>query len=92
MTTVYIPALLRDYTSGAEEVEIPLTPGETVSVRRLLDLLDEKHPGFRDHLLMEGELIPGIAVFVNSEQALMGLQAKVENAGVVHFIPPVVGG
>ncbi|HKJ00478.1 MAG TPA: MoaD/ThiS family protein [bacterium] len=92
MVTVHIPALLRDLTGGAAQVQLDLPDDAPVTVRRLLEHLDERHRGLLEALLYEGDLMPGIAVFIDNDQAMMGLQAKVGPQSDVHFIPPVVGG
>ena len=92
MATVYVPALLRPVTDGAERLELPLAPGERITVRALLERLDARHPGLLDALLYEDDLLPGIAVFIDDDQALLRLQARVEADSEVRFLPPVVGG
>jgi molybdopterin converting factor small subunit len=92
MVTVHIPALLRDLTGGAEQVRLELPGGAPVTVRRLLEHLDARHRGLLDALLYQDDLMPGIAVFIDNDQALLGLRAKVGAQSDVRFIPPVVGG
>jgi molybdopterin converting factor small subunit len=92
MVTVHIPALLRDLTAGAASVQVAVPAGERITIRQLLERLDALHPGLLDALLYRDDLLPGIAVFIDSDQALMRLQAKVGADSEVHFLPPVVGG
>lgn len=92
MATVHIPALLRDLTGGAEQVSVEIPPGEKITVRQLLERLSADHEGLLDALLYDDDLMPGIAVLIDSDHALMGLQAKVEAGSEVHFLPAVVGG
>lgn len=92
MTRVHIPSLLRDKVGGAESVEAEVVPGERITVRQLLERLDANHPGLLEALLYEDDLLPGIVVFIDNDQALMGLQAKVESGSEVRFLPPIVGG
>lgn len=92
MATVHVPALLRELTGGAARIEVALPPDQRITVRELLARLDAQHPGFAEALLYEGDLMPGIAVFIDNDQAPMGLLAKVDAASVVHFVPPVAGG
>lgn len=89
---VHIPALLQQLTGYAERVELDWPAGEPVSVRRLLAEVERRYPGIEARLLDQGELIPGIAVFVDGEQAGLGLREKVRPPADIHFIPPVVGG
>ena len=92
MPTLYIPSLLRDLTGNVERVDVPIPPGETRSVRSLLSELERRFPGVEERLLYEGDIMPGIAVFVNGEQTRLGLREKVPPDCEIHFIPPTVGG
>ena len=91
MVRVHIPALLQDLT-GQALVQVETSPGETLTVGQLLDRLDRQFPGLRERLLYEGDLMPGIAVFIDNEQGLLKLLEKVQPESVVHFLPPIVGG
>ncbi len=94
MTTVHIPALLRDLTGGAEQVHVELPAGETVSVRELLRTLEQRHPGLRARLIdpATDDLVPHLAVFIEGEPAGMGLLAKVGSEDNLYFLAPIVGG
>lgn len=92
MATVHIPALLREMAGGAERVEVEIPAGETLTVRQVLERLDNDHRGLLEALLYGDELLPGIAVFIDDHQALMGLRAKVGAENEVRFLPPIVGG
>jgi molybdopterin converting factor small subunit len=91
MARIHIPALLQDLTHRAVvDVEIP--PDATFTVGQLLERLDASFPGLQERLLYRGDLVPGIAVFVDGEQGFMKLLEKVHPASEVHFLPPIVGG
>lgn len=92
MTTLIVPALLRDRTGGAQQVQVRLSPGERITIHRVLERLEADHPGLLEGLLYRGDLMPGFAVFVNDEQASLGLQAKVEDSDTINIVPAVVGG
>lgn len=92
MPTVHVPALLRDLTHGAEVVQVPTTGGVELTVDDLLRRLDAEYPGFRERLLYQDDLMPGIAVFIDGQQGHMKLQEKVGPVSHVHFLPPIVGG
>jgi molybdopterin converting factor small subunit len=92
MATVHVPSLLRDLTQGAELVEVALPDGALITVGDLLFRIDAQHPGFSERLLYFGDLMPGIAVFVDGQQGFMKLQEKVGAKSHVHFLPPIVGG
>ena len=89
---VHIPSLLRDKVGGAETVEAEVPPGGRITVRQLLERLDTRYPGLLEALTYQDDLLPGIAIFIDNDQALMGLQAQVEAGSDVRFLPPIVGG
>ncbi len=94
MTTVHIPSLVRNLTGGAEQVEVDIAPGEKLSVREVLAQLEERFPGLAGRLLEQesGELVPGLAVFIDGEPAGMGLLSKVGQEDSLFFLAPIVGG
>jgi molybdopterin synthase sulfur carrier subunit len=87
MATVWIPALLRDLTSGQETVTVP---GSTV--RQVIDELDRLYPGMRDRLCDANGLRPGIVAAVDTEVARLGLGQPVGDQSEVHFLPAIAGG
>ena len=92
MTSIYIPAPLRDLTGGAEQVEVEISPDQSRTVREVLAELEILHPGLEDRLLSDGDLAPGLAVFIDGEEAGMGLMAKVREGDQLYFLAPIVGG
>ncbi len=92
MATVHIPSLLRGLTGGADEAEVDIPPGETLTVREVLGRLEQHFPGLTARLVAGEEFVPGIAVFIEGEQAGMGLLAKVRPADNLFFLAPIVGG
>ncbi|MCZ6472322.1 MAG: MoaD/ThiS family protein [SAR324 cluster bacterium] len=93
MATVHIPSLLRDLTGGAEQLQVDISEGERITVREVLDGLEQRFPGMRARLLdAQGELAPHLAVFIDGEQAGMGLMAKVGAENDLFFLAPIVGG
>ena len=92
MATVHIPSLLRDLTQDADLVEVPMPAGAQITVGELLTRLEGRFPGFSSRLLYFGDLMPGIAVFIDGQQGHMKLQEKLGAASHVHFLPPIAGG
>ena len=92
MARVHIPALVQDLTGHAALVDVEIPAGQAITVGHLLERLDTLYPGVAARLLYRGDLIPGIAVFVDGEQGFMKLQEKVTPTSEVHFLPPIVGG
>ncbi len=92
MAALFIPALMKHLTGGAERVDVPLAAGERISVRELLERADARHHGLLEALIHEDELVPHLAVFIDNDQALMGLRAKLGPEAEVRLLPPIVGG
>jgi len=78
---------MRNLTGGRETVAVP---GATVA--EVIAALDRLHPGIRDRLCDAGGLRPGLAVVVDADVALHGLQQSVGESSEVHFLPAISGG
>ena len=87
MPVVWIPALLRDLTGGAEK---QMVPGETV--QQAIDSLDERYPGVKARLCEAGRLRPNIAVVVNGQVSRQRLRHRRTAASEVHFVAAISGG
>jgi molybdopterin converting factor small subunit len=87
MPVVWIPALLRDLTSGQPTVTVPGT-----TVGQIIDELECRYPGVKERLCDAGGLRPGIAVAVGPNLARRGLLQPVAEDSEVHFLPAVSGG
>jgi sulfur-carrier protein len=87
MPVVFIPALLRDLTHGEESV---LVPG--VSVREVIEQLEERYPGVKARLYDGDRLRPGIAVAVDGAISRLRLRHRLQEGSEVHFLPAISGG
>lgn len=87
MPVVWIPALMRDLTGGAEQVAVP---GD--SIRAVIEALEVRFPGIRDRLCEGPNLRPGLAVVVGTEVSRRGLNQPVNATDEVHFLPALGGG
>jgi molybdopterin converting factor small subunit len=87
MPTAYIPAQLRELTGGLAQVE---AAGQTV--RAVVEALDERYPGIASRLCHEGELSPALQVSIDGILSRRGLDARVQPASEVHFLPVFGGG
>ena len=89
MPTVRIPAVLRGFTGGADEVVLAAT-----TVRAALAELDRKHPGIAARLFDRGEVRPFIRIFVGADDigALAGLDSALADRDEVSIIPAIAGG
>jgi molybdopterin synthase sulfur carrier subunit len=87
MATVFIPAQLRDLTDGQAEL-----PVNGATVRDLIAELDQRFPGIADRLCKAGELSPALQVSIDDVLSRRGLDARVQPASEVHFLPVFGGG
>lgn len=87
MATVFIPALLRSYVAGQARVDVE---GETV--RAVVAALDARYPGLQNRLIDGDDLAAGLAVFIDGQQAALGLAARVSPQSELHFLPAIAGG
>lgn len=87
MAQVWIPALLRDLTGGAEQVT---ARGETVG--ELVEDLERLYPGLRARLTEEGRLRPSLAVAVDGVVRPKKLRQRLEPDSEVVFLPAISGG
>ena len=89
MAEVWIPPKLQELTDGKQQVQV-----EGSTVRRLINNLEEQHPGIKEYLVDEEEddLIPGLAVIIDGEVSQLGMLDKVGERSEVHFLPAIGGG
>lgn len=87
MPHVFIPPLLRPFAGGIDVVDVP---GQTVL--ELIEVLNQRFPGFRSRLVDGDRLKPGLAVGIGSRVSARGLSSKVEPTDEVHFLPAIGGG
>jgi molybdopterin synthase sulfur carrier subunit len=84
---VWIPAVHRDLTGGAETVKIAgATVGDVVAA------LDARFPGMAARLLDGGRIRPGIAVAINGVISHRGLYQRLTEPSEIHFVPALGGG
>mgnify|MGYP000936575966 FL=1 len=76
-------------TGGKQQGQV-----EGTTVRRLINNLEEIHPGIRDVLCEEEQedLIPGLAVIIDGEVSLLGMLDKVQETSEVKFLSAIGGG
>ncbi len=87
MATVFIPPMMRDLAGGQHTVEVT---GATL--REVVRNLDAAFPGFRDLIVQNDHLRPGLALAVNSVLQSTGLMASVPPDAEVHILPAIAGG
>ena len=87
MAKFFIPAQLKDLTSGIDCVEF-----DAATVRDALAELDGRFPGIKQRLCENDELSPALQVSINGEMSSQGMYAKIPPDGEVHFLPAIGGG
>lgn len=87
MIRVFIPTMLRHLTAGVAELAI-----EAETVGAAIDALEAGFPGFRNAVLEDGDLRPGLAVSVDSEISVLGLHERLAPGSELHFLPALGGG
>ncbi|HLH75786.1 MAG TPA: MoaD/ThiS family protein [Candidatus Binataceae bacterium] len=87
MATVFIPALLRNYTGGRESVT---AVGRTLG--QIIKDLDRQFPGLASKLVEADHLKQSLAASVDGELAVAGLFEAVEEQSEIHFLPAISGG
>ena len=63
-----------------------------MTVREIITALDAKFPGMQDRLCKGGELSPALQVSIDGTFSRRGLDARVQPASEVHFLPVFGGG
>ena len=87
MAMVWIPSYFQNITGGTDRVAVP---GK--NVRQVIDNLEALYPGLKEVLLENGNINPGISVFVDGELGYMELVEPVKEESEVHFLPAISGG
>jgi sulfur-carrier protein len=87
MATVFIPAILRKFTSGRER-----TIAKGRNVGQLIEDLERQFPGISGALVADGDLKASVAVSIDGEIATGGLLEPVNDTSEVHFLPAIGGG
>lgn len=87
MARVFVPSQLRELTAGQGEVVV-----KGATVRELVVALEARFPGLEERLCRVGELSPALQVSIDGVFSRSGLDAKVNAASEVHFLPVFGGG
>jgi len=87
VVTVFIPPMMRDLAGGQHTVEVS---GGTL--REVVQNLDAAFPGFRELIVQNDHVRPGLTLAVNSVIQSTGLMAAVPDDAEVHLLPAIGGG
>ena len=88
MVTVHIPTGLRSLSGERELVQVP---GNS-SLRQVIENLERECPGMKERLILEGDIHPGIAFFIDDEQTSEGLIQRVPDEAEIYILPAMGGG
>ena len=61
LAKIFIPTMLQKLTYGVKQVEL-----EARNVRQVIEQLDGLYPGIKDRLVEDGEILPNLAVAIES--------------------------
>jgi molybdopterin converting factor small subunit len=86
MPRVVIPAILRQFTAGATEVQ-----ASGATLRSVIEDLERQQPALKGRVLSDGVLRPEVFVAIGSVEAF-GLDAPVEADAEVFILPAIAGG
>lgn len=86
MVTVFIPAILRQYTAGTAQV-----PAAGGTLRAVIEDLERQHPALRGRVLEDGVLRPEVFIAVGAVEAF-GLDVAVAEGAEVHILAAIAGG
>jgi molybdopterin converting factor small subunit len=84
--TVFIPPMLRQFTTGAAQV-----PAEGSTLRAVIEDVERQHPGLTGRVLDNGKLRPEVFIAVGSVEAF-GLDVAVDPDAEVFVLPAMAGG
>jgi molybdopterin converting factor small subunit len=86
---VRIPAALRSFTSGADEVK-----GAGSTVGAVIADLETRHPGLRDRLLDDKGVRRFINIYVGEEDGRFtgGLSTALKAGDQISIVPSIAGG
>ena len=87
---VRIPAPLRTFTKGLDEVEV-----EGATVRAAIDALEKNSPGIKDRICDEKGVRRFVNVFLNDEddiRFLDGLDTALKAGDRLEIVPAIAGG
>ncbi|HID12036.1 MAG TPA: MoaD/ThiS family protein [Candidatus Latescibacteria bacterium] len=92
MIKVRVPTPLQQLTGGKKEVELPVCD---ISVRELVEKLEEAFPGVRERLLDEGGTIRRFINFYVNDEDIRFLEEEnthLRDGDVVSIVPAIAGG
>jgi sulfur-carrier protein len=84
---VWVPAVHRDLTGGAEVVEA--AGGD---VRSVLVALEAQFPGLWGRLVAGDRLRPGIVIAVNGDVSPSGMRQRLNRESEIHILRAAAGG
>ncbi|MCH2582403.1 MAG: hypothetical protein MK133_14535 [Planctomycetes bacterium] len=87
MAIVHVPPQMQELTGGLTEVE-----AEGDSLRRLVANLDTAYPGFKDRLIKDDLVAPGLDISIYNVVTSSCIFAEILQDSVIHITPAISGG
>jgi molybdopterin synthase sulfur carrier subunit len=87
MAQVFIPPAIRSLVDSREVIE---AEGRTMA--EIIDNLNDRFPGLKEHICEGDDLRPDLSVAVGSSVSSLGLLQRVSPDDEVHFLPSIGGG
>jgi molybdopterin converting factor small subunit len=88
VVTIFIPTAFRKFSGDRDQVEV----AGGSSLRQLIERLERECPGIKEHLMFNGGVHPGLAIFVNDEQISQGLIEQIPENATLRILPAMGGG
>ena len=87
MALLHIPSSLRKLTEGQARIEVvSTTAGEAI------EQLEISYPGIKARLIVDDELRPGLALYVDGAEVATGLRTRIDKTSKVYFLAAQSGG
>jgi sulfur-carrier protein len=87
MASIWVPALLRALTGGADVLTV-----DAATLGEAIDQLDTQFPGLKERLVVEDRIKPNLSVVVDGVSSRKGLRQPLTDENEVHFVPALTGG
>tara|TARA_B110000263_G_C14839676_1_gene299168 strand:+ start:79 stop:345 length:267 start_codon:yes stop_codon:yes gene_type:complete len=87
MPVVFLTPTFQKLGETPEKIEVDGT-----SIKSVIDNVNKLHPGFKDLLIENNRIKPGISIVVNGEIKRTGLLGSVSKNSEIHFLSAISGG
>ena len=87
MPVVFLTPNFQKLGETPEKIEV-----DGISIKSVIDNVNKLHPGFKDLLIENNRIKPGISIVVNGEIKRTGLLGSVSKNSEIHFLSAISGG